>query len=119
MLEDDGKGRGRAGAGGAPEECGRGLKEGGRDLASECAWPVLPAVFHRLAPQPLLQVLGAERSQGHLVDHTHPYPHDHFGTAGPHLLQAVLGDFSPWGEGCRPVSQDGLGLAQPLSFPAD
>lgn len=63
----------------ALKECGRGIKEGRRGLRASVGDSVPSQLFHN----PLLQVLGAERCQGHLVDHTHPYPHDHLGMPGP------------------------------------
>lgn len=74
--------RAQLAAGGVLKECGCGIKVGGA-WGAKVLVRVSPGVFSLLIYSPSTKVLGTERGQGHLVDHTHPYPHDHLGTVGP------------------------------------
>ncbi|XP_036088395.1 gastric inhibitory polypeptide receptor isoform X5 [Rousettus aegyptiacus] len=67
---------------------GRGRLRGGPLPLLPAPWLGGPRAFRhslgdRQVPVREYAVLGAERCQGHLVDHTHPYPHDHLGMPGP------------------------------------
>nr|XP_044615970.1 gastric inhibitory polypeptide receptor isoform X2 [Equus asinus] len=66
---------------------GRGLRRGPRAFRHSLGDRQVPVREHA--------VLGTERRQGHLVDHTHPYPHDHLGTASPASSRSSSGISHP------------------------